>query len=63
MRRISIIGIAAVSLLLGTTARAYAQHEQQGDNQKQEQRDDKKDIRRVMLDINLSQWLGLQPIR
>ena len=43
MKRISVINIAVLSLLLGTTPLAYAQHEQQGDNRKQEQRGDKKD--------------------
>ena len=43
MKRISVVSIAALSLLLGTTTLAYAQHEQQGDNQKQEQRSDKKE--------------------
>lgn len=43
MKRTNVISIAVLSLLLGTTALAYAQHEQQGDNQKQEQRGDKKD--------------------
>jgi len=43
MKRTSVVSIAVLSLLLGTTTLAYAQHEQQGDNPKQEQRGDKKD--------------------
>jgi len=44
MKRTSVVVIAVLSLLLGTTALAYGQRdEQQGDKQKQEQRGDKKD--------------------
>ena len=43
MKRITVVNITVLSLLLGTTALAYGQQEQQGDKQKQEQRGDKKD--------------------
>jgi len=43
MKRTKVMGVAVLSLLLGTTAPVYAQHEQQSDNQKQERRGDQKD--------------------